>query len=282
MNLADLSTRLLSAITAHLHYLDVENLWLSGSSELNNKFSNGGVSQLTIIFSSSIHRFSWPGLLYRLQLSRLSIEDWNTDSKIRPISPDLLATWSLVSDLTLHCPGAFSALQSLLKVDTGSFSVLRVLTISILEGESHEEHETVLWPQNLSTLILKTFSDRHLALDLSSLPPRLTTLDGLFSKIVNPQNGTFPASITMLHLGLDSLSCDPVPLLPIGLKDLCLYPSIKFCENGQEDFDSWAQRSIRSFPRTLTSLELEVQENFNRDDLKALAETLPNLTELNV
>lgn len=282
MFLADVPIDLLSVITAYLHHLDVANLWLSGSSALNAKFANGGVSQLWFVFNSRLRRFSWPSLLYKLpRLTTLYVEDWD-DSKLPSISPSLLSTWHTIKVLTLRCSGVFPALHSLLRADQGSFSALETLNLFIEEGEAPTQHTDVIWPQSLLSLVLHNNSS-ELVLDLCTLPPHLTSLEGDFSKIVNSKNTSFPASLTALQVGLTRVACDPVPWLPHGLKKLSLYSPDGMSETDPEEFDNWTKRSICHLPRGLTSLSWVLsQSRFSRDDLRAISESLPNLTSLNV
>lgn len=281
MQLTDVSIETLSVITAYLHYLDVSNLWLSGSRRLNAKFANGGVSELTILFNDHLGRFSWPSFLCELpRLQRFLVENWNSASDMLPITPTLLSTWSTMKVLTLRCRGAFPSLQSLLDADPHTLSALESLEVYIWAGDHPDKHAGALWPQNLTRLALRTRSGGYLVLELSSLPPHLTTLDAEFYEILN---GTFPASLTELRLGFVRLPSDLAPLLPAGLKSIIVYTTISW--SGEFDFDEeiepteWAERLLPNLPRGLTSLSLEL-ETFSRDVLKALPETLTTLNSL--
>lgn len=285
MLLVDVPLEVLDVITAHLHYLDVANLYLSGSSLLNAKFANGGVSQLKVCFSSNMPPPNWPSFFYHLpRLTRFECKYLSVDAYTPRVDPSFLATWKTIKSLILNCPGAFSALQSLLQADTAYFPAMEELFVLVSEGECPNADTRTLWPRSLLSLSLHTYQAPELILDLSSLPPHLTVLDGIFYEIVNPTNGdTFPASLTKLRLCLSSLACDPIPLLPTGIRNLCIHRKLTATYE-QNEFDAWAKRSIleHHLPRGLTSLEWTVNSRFDRDELKVLAEALPNLTALNI
>lgn len=281
MKLADLPPELLSIVTAYLHYLDVSNLSMSGFARLNRKLSAGGISELTVRFASNLRTFVWPTLFHLTRLTRLVIHDSYVGTTPLINTTMLAKVAQTVKDLKINCPGAFPALQEILLRYPGSFPALESLELTISYGEVTDS-DAARWPQSLTNLALTTSSTRHLNLDPATLPPHLTHLSGDFCKVVNPSNVAFPETLTALQVRIGRLVCDPIPLLPAGLKSLSI-STLDFTDVPDGDrvprapeVEAWAKRSICKLPRGLTSLSWPLNA-YNREALQALPVTLTML-----
>lgn len=285
MSLSELPLELLNtiALCADLHHLDLCNLWLIGSKLLNSKIANG-LAELRISFNPLFFP-TWPPILLQLtHLARLDIKN----SHGSPNTP-LPTTWithisNTVKEMNLHCTGAFTAFQDVVRMPN-TFPLLEKVRISGISGEEQGKNSTVAhWPKTLTSLILAASTPHRLLLDVASLPPHLAILSGDFYKLVNHSNCAFPESLQSLKLKLCRFTCDLIPLLPAGLKTLSASISL----SGEEDQDDmmttkgemldWAQSALAQLPRGLTSLNWPFVREYSRTALLALPPSLKSLS----
>lgn len=274
---------LLCIVTRDLHYLDIANLWFSGSTSLNARLARGGVAKLSVSVSSKLRRFAWPHLFGQLtRVSHFEMKDTIRESKILITASAFATVSKVVQELRFHLPGAFTAFHSVLSQDTGAFPTLKVLEMMIYDTDTEDRDVVTRWPCSISSIFLRTNARRRLNLHLSILPPSLTVLEGEWCKLVNPENVTFPESLTSLKMKLSRLTCDPVPLLPKGLRSLMLHltATLDVDEGGSMPADErrmWAKETISKLPRGLTDLSWPVGE-FTLNDLEALPGRLEYLS----
>lgn len=283
MNLSHLPIEILCPIMSYIHYLDIAKLWFVGCKALHAKFARGGVAVLSVHFSSNLRTFLWPSLFLQLShLTHLEIHNQYYDNKIRITTAMLASASHTLKSLHVNALGAFTAFLDVASRDPSAFLALETLQMSVSRKEAANRDVVTRWPENLSTLILDVVERRHLNLNLSILPPHLTRLRGNWNKVVNPKQGAFPASLTALEIQLSRLTCDPIPLLPPGLKEMTMNvlgsgdPDDADPRTTKSDFESWAHRSLGALPCGVVLLDWPLPA-FNEEEVRSLP---PNLTEL--
>lgn len=283
--LSDLPTDLLDLITRQLHYLDIANLRFTGCRMLNAKLLKGGVSQLTVQFSSKLVPFAWPNLFTRLTHLTHFTFDVSFSSLNQSIIEALLAPLSrTLRNLRIGCVDAFPALQHLLRQQPDSFQTLEELQLDCASTTHIPEDAAPLWPRFLASLISHHSFGIAPLLHLCSLPNSLTSLAGDFYDIRNTQLGTFPEALTSIRLSLQNLTCDPVPLLPAGLKSLNISTRLEtnfgWTEGAGEKaaMCAWVGRLMAKLPRGLTFLHWPILGLYSRGSLESLPSALETWT----
>lgn len=256
MFLHALPTDLLLVITTSLHYLDVANLWFTGSKALHFKLAAGAVSHLDVQISADFRPFVWPSLFSQLtHLTRLSITGYHAHPKDILTSDILQMLPSKVKEMHLHATGAFTAMQQLLLRQMDALPMLETLNITINVSMFETTPQVVHWPQSLVSLTLHRDSPLALPLNPSTLPTHLTHLDGSYISIETSSSSEvskLPDSLTCLVLRFQNAIAEHeiLDLLPIGIKSLGLGVHGATGE-GRE---IWREKSISRLPRGLTAL----------------------------
>lgn len=265
--LCDLSIDLLEPISAHLHHLDVANLFFVGCKILNAKLMKGGVTQLAVRWWSKSVRFTLPFIFAQMtRLTRLTLANSCEGTTILA-TPEILSLLpSTLKFLHLDWAGAFSSLQSLLARNPGTFPALESLSIHVGHNNTVSEDVVPLWPQSLLSLTLDVCLARRFVLHVSSLPKTLTLLDGNFLDLKSGQDeafAAFPESLTSLRLKLRAMSVDLVPMLPAGLKSIDVWFVGGFegtwSDTESEERSAWARAALAALPRGLTKLNWPMQ-----------------------
>lgn len=280
MKFAEIPIDICCFVTTYLHYLDVANLLFSGDRALNTRLLNGGVTEMRIYIGPFGGRWSLPAFCHTLRLNRISLQQLDTRYNSFGINAlQMSNVLKTIKSLTISLEGAFPALQERLKKRHDLFPLLEDLEIRIHEHEVPNRDVAIRWPRNLRSLVLIQFASRNFALDPAELPVGLTKLSGVFSQVINPKNVNLPETLTWLNLRMSHMQCDPVPLLPAGLKKLTL----SFAYDHDSDLPpmtfevtKWAYQSIKLLPRGLTYLDLPIFE-YIREDLEQLPPTILRL-----
>ena len=280
MFLIDLPEDTLRDLSLYLHWLDVANLWFTGSSQLLRKFASGGVWELDLQFSTNIRSFRWPSIFSSLsRISRIRIQDMYASDTPVISSSNLTHASRSLRELRLTCTGAFHAVHDLLRDDPLAFPMLHTLSIHMNRRDTQVVDDHLLvWPTSLVSLTFQSAKLPRPNLRLSSLPSHLTDLHGEFNAILDANESRFPNSLLALRLNLFCFF-DILPLLPLGLQKLLFYlggvPSIRE-KSELAAYKRWRSEGLGNLPPTLHTLQLPIKQ-YDRNVLLQLPKTLTEI-----
>lgn len=197
MRLIQLSPSELREITKLLIADEIARLAMCGCSTLRNKLlNNGGVVELRFEFQPVPRKHVWPSFIQSLQhLNRLAIYDLAASITPQVTAEQLLHLPREVNELVLHMTGATEAFCSALTQDPSRYDSLTQLRLVNMPLIMDDRIEQVQWPKNLITLQLGDVTGARL--DVSTLPPGLTSINGWFKSLKPvPEDCIFPVTLT--------------------------------------------------------------------------------------
>ena len=275
--LTDLPSETLSEILADVSFLDLVQLWFCGCKRLQSKLADGGTARNVLLsFNPDFRPFAWPkifSLFTKLESFKLS----QTDTIERPqLFADQLRTLpATLTELELEVDGGLTAFQELLSASPHQFANLRTLLIAVPPRSPEKGQIPWNWPSSLVSLHLDYPSGRRPELDLSCLPPHLTSLFGQFKSVFNVSHG-FPRSLTSLDIHLQlSLYLSP-GLLPDSLETLAYAIEPRTPQDYGSNYENGGSLGLEHLPPHLTHLALPLVR-YNIDILQILPKSLTKI-----